>query len=223
MAGYPGFDTDGFPGADQLAWMKANTNLVWVGYYLAPAPSHANTSWMGQRAALQAAGWGLAPVYVGQEIAGPGRHLVTGAQGAIDGADAANLMTQDGFAAGSHVFLDLEDGPPYAAPRTDYVAAWAEAVSSAGFQPSIYCSHLIAADVQAALPNARIWAFRVATTSPHAVPGTTFPDPDPSGCGYAGAFAWQRDQACNLQLSGAPHAALSVDLSTALGPDPSAP
>ena len=72
---------------------------------------------MGRRAAMAAAGWGLAPIYVGQQIAGPGRHAVSGPQGAIDGAHAAALMAGEGFAAGACVYLDLEDGAPLQPPR----------------------------------------------------------------------------------------------------------
>ena len=37
MAGVARFDCFSFPGMAQMAWLKANTNLKWVGYYLAPA------------------------------------------------------------------------------------------------------------------------------------------------------------------------------------------
>jgi hypothetical protein len=67
-----------------MAWLKANTNLVWCGYYLAPAPSHHDTSWMGTRAALAAAGWGVAPVYLGQQITGPGSYNPSLQQGGTD-------------------------------------------------------------------------------------------------------------------------------------------
>jgi len=49
MAGHPGFDVSAFPGVSKMAKLKQNTNLEWCGFYLAPAPSHANTGWMGQR------------------------------------------------------------------------------------------------------------------------------------------------------------------------------
>ena len=223
MAGFAGFDTSVFLGPQQMAWLKANTNLVWCGYYLGSAPSHGDSSWTGQRAALQAAGWGIAPIYVGQQLKGPGSHVVTGAQGAIDGPDAVAMMTAEGFIAGSCVYLDLEDGAPFNAPRTDYVAAWAKAVRDGGFLPGIYCSHGIAAGVQAQERGARIWAFKVATTAQHPFPGTTFPQKDPSGCGFAGAVAWQHEQACILNLPGAPTVSPLVDLDSALNPDPGAP
>jgi hypothetical protein len=178
---------------------------------------------MGQRAALQAAGWGIAPVYVGQQINGPGRHIVNGSQGATDGADAANLMTAEGFGAGACVYLDLEDGPPFVTPRTDYVLNWVQAVTAQGFQAGVYCSHAFAVDVHTLCPAARIWAYKVGTTQPHPFPGTNFPDLPPAGCGYDGAYVWQLGQNCKLSLPAAPTTAPLVDLNSALTADPGAP
>lgn len=223
MAGYAGFDTYAFPGQDQMDWLAANTNFVWCGYYLGPAPSHGDQGWMGARAGLVASGWGLAPIFVGQELSGPGSHAVTGGQGWRDGGYAAALMADEGFAPGACVWLDLEDGPPLRAPRTDYVAAWIDAVGEAGYTPGVYGSHLIAAALHALRPQARVWAFRVNTTAPHPVPGTNFPDLHPAGSGYAGAYAWQLGQDCRLRLPGAPVAAMTVDLDSAVSRDPGAP
>lgn len=223
MPGFPGFDASDFPGTAEMAWLKSNTNLVWCGYYLGPAPSHAGTSWMGQRSALQGAGWGIAPLYVGQQIRGPGRQNVNGPQGTIDGGDAATLLTVDGFVPGTCVYLDLEDGPPFTSPRTEYVASWTDAVKAGGFQPGVYCSHGFAADVHILRPEVRVWAFKVDTTSEHPFPGTNFPDSHPAGSGYPGAFIWQLGQNCRLSLSGAPLRSLLVDLDSALTRDPGAP
>ena len=223
MAGFAGFDTSVYPGDEEMAWLKANTNLVWCGYYLGPAPSHSGTDWMGNREDLHAAGWGLAPVYVGQQIRGPGRHAVSGPQGTIDGADAVALLTSDGFAPGTTVYLDLEDGPPFVSPRTEYVVAWVNAVTAGGFQPGVYCSHVFAANVQTACPSARIWAYKVDTTDEHVFPGTNFPDPHPAGSGFSGAFIWQLGQNCRLSLPTAPGRSPLVDLDSAMTADPSAP
>jgi hypothetical protein len=222
MPGFAGLDTYAFPGDAALAWLKANSNLAWCGYYLAPAPSHQETSWMGRRAGLVATGWGIAPIYVGQQLAGPGSHIVTAAQGAIDGGHAAALMSGEGFPAGACVYLDLEDGPPFRSPRTDYVTAWAAAVGAGGYAPGVYCSHAIGEAVHALVPRARAWAFKVATTAPHPFPGTNFPDPPPAGCGYTGAYMWQLGQSCRIALGTAP-GSLEVDLSSAVAPDPGAP
>src|ERR1700691_4592878 len=74
MPGIPAFDRSDYPGDDVMTWLRAHTNLQWCGYYFAPAPSHGDTSWMARRSALVAAGWGIAPIYVGQQITGPGSH-----------------------------------------------------------------------------------------------------------------------------------------------------
>ena len=61
MPNYAGFDTDIFPCMEQMAWLKAHTNFSWCGYYLAPAPSHPDPSWMGQRQALLTQGLRILP------------------------------------------------------------------------------------------------------------------------------------------------------------------
>jgi hypothetical protein len=223
MPGFPGFDTSEFPGIAEMAWLKANTNLQWCGYYLGPAPSHTSTSWMGQRATLQSSGWGVAPVYVGQQIGGPGRHNVSAAQGAVDGQDAVRLLLADQFTAGTCVYLDLEDGPPFMAPRTAYVAAWVTAVAAAGFQAGVYCSHSFAADVHTLCPSARLWVFKVDTTQEHPFPGVNFPDLHPAGSGYPGAFVWQLGQNCRLNLPGAALRSPLVDLDSSMTADPGTP
>lgn len=218
-----GFDTSHYPGDSQMAWLKANTNLAWCGFYLAPAPSHSDTGWMNTRATLVAQGWGLAPVYLGQQTAGPGSHIITAAQGSLDGANAAQLAGQAGFAKGSYVYLDVEDGSAPTAASQAYIKAWAQALAQQGYSVGIYCSHVIAANLfsllQALELNAtpRIWAYKVSTTATHAYTGSTatFPTPDPAGSGYASASIWQREQNCTLSLPGAPVTAMTVDLNTA--------
>lgn len=223
MAGFPGFDVSACPSDAELAWLKTNTNAAWCGYYLAPAPSHQDTSWMGKRAAIAARGYGIAPIYVGQQVTGPGSQNPSLAQGTADGDDAGNLMIKEAFVQGSCVYLDLENGPPLPRQLSDYVAGWCDAVSARGFQPGLYCSHDFAAEIHQLRSRARIWAFKVTTVTPHPFPGTNLPTLDPAGCSYAGAYAWQLGQNCQLTLPGAPLAAITIDLSVAVTADPGAP
>ena len=222
MPGFAGFDRSEYPGDAVMAWLKANTNLVWCGYYLGPAPSHGGTSWMTTRAKLQAAGWGIAPIYVGQQVIGPGSHNSSSATGVADGNDAVSLMAAEGFAPGSCVYLDLENGPPFTDPQRDYVGSWCDAVESGGYQPGVYCSHSFAIDVHNLRPNSRIWAFKVATTASHPVPAP-YPDPNPIGSGYAGAFIWQLGQNCIISVPPANGSKLDVDLDSAVVQDPGVP
>jgi len=108
---FAGFDRDIYPGDTVMAAIIQKTNLRWCGFFLAPAPCHTDTSWMTKRAFLQGLGWGLAPLYVGQQLDGPGSHNVTAAQGAIDGQNAATLAAQAGFPNGSIIFLAIQQDP----------------------------------------------------------------------------------------------------------------
>jgi hypothetical protein len=211
-----GFDTDIFPGVPLMGQIKASTNLEFVGFYLAPAPSHGDASWMAHRGDLAAQGWGFLPVYVGQETVGPGRHNVCGPQGTIDGAEAVTLMRSAGFPAGSYVYLDLENGPPFTAAEAQYVEAWVKLVEGGGYKAGIYGSHLYAAELAALAPSARIWTVRTATVDRHQVPGRIFTGRDPADSGFPGAFACQFDQSAVLTAFG-----LEVDLDSALSADPS--
>ena len=222
MPGFAGFDRSDYPGDSVVNWLKANTNLVWCGYYLAPAPSHGSTTWMNSRAALAAAGWGVAPIFVGQQVTGPGSKNPSASTGVTDGNQTVSLMGGEGFASGSCVYLDLENGPPLTDLQQDYVANWCDTVQSGGYQPGVYCSHLLALDVHTLRSACRIWAFKVQTSQSHPVPAP-FPDPNPSGCGYIGAFAWQLGQNCIITVPPANLSSLDVDLNSAIVQDPGAP
>lgn len=222
MPGFAGFDRSDYPSDAVMNWLKANTNMGWCGYYLAPAPSHVSTTWMTKRAALKAAGWGLAPIFVGQQVTGPGSQNPSAATGIADGNQTVSLMRAEGFESGSCVYLDLENGPPLTDLQRDYIANWSDTVQSGGYQPGVYCSHLLALDVHTLRSACRIWAFRVQTNQSHPVPAP-FPDPNPSGCGYVGAFAWQLGQNCIITVPPASLSSLDVDLSSAIVQDPGAP
>lgn len=215
---YAGFDCYTPPDPAKRAWLKAHTNLTWMGFYLAPAPSHPRTDWMLMRQTLVDEGWGLAPLYLGQELDGPGSHMVSPARGALDGDDAVALMTRAGFPRGSFVYLDIEVPGPMALP---YLTGWARMVRAGGYGVGVYCGHGFAGQARAAVVAAiggvvRVWAYHIGLIDGDgAMP--RFATDAPAGCGDAEAFAWQYDQNRTL-LPG-----LTADLSTALSPDPSAP
>jgi hypothetical protein len=220
MPAFAGFDTAIYPGDAAIKYLIQNTNLVWCGYYLAPAPSHPGTTWMGKRTTLQQLGYGLAPVYVGQQVTGPGSKSPSAEQGPIDGANAAALMASEGFAPGSFVYLDIENGPPLTQPQQDYIKTWSAAVAAGGFGPGIYCSHQLAAEVHNLVPQARLWVFNVTTTTAHMVPNPC-PNPHPALSGYLAAYAWQLGQNCIVATAAG--AKLTVDLDSAITADPGAP
>lgn len=64
---YPGFDLAVYPGDAALrAWATPASPYAWVGFYLS-APCHRDVSFGGRRAAVSAAGYGVAVLYVGQQ------------------------------------------------------------------------------------------------------------------------------------------------------------
>ena len=221
MTAFAGFDRSDYPGRAVMDWLKANTNLRICGFYLGPAPSHPNTSWM-DAPDEDFDGWGFLPIYVGEQVTGPGARNVTGAQGAIDGADACKLMAAAGWGVGGRVYLDIENGPPLWTAQREYIGAWADAVTAAGYKPGIYCSFLMAAQIKALRPDVSIWVFHVPTVQPHAVAGSTFPAPDPSTSGFGSADAWQYADEARIACAAAPGGVLEVDLNTANSADPSA-
>jgi hypothetical protein len=223
VPGFAGFDRSDYPGDAVVDWLKANSNLVWCGYYLGPAPSHPGTTWMGARERLETGGWGLAPIYVGQQVTGKGSMNPSTATGVTDGQQAATLMRTEGFTPGSYVYLDVENGPPLTPAQQDYVASWCDTITTTTeYRAGIYCSHALALAIHTLRSSCRIWAFMVQTTQPHPVPNP-FPDPNPSGCGYIGAFAWQLGQSCLIRVPPASLSSLDVDLSSAITIDPGAP
>ncbi|RQP21902.1 glycoside hydrolase domain-containing protein [Piscinibacter terrae] len=228
MTYYAGVDTDIFPGDERLDWLKANTNLSWCAYYLAPAPSHADTSWMGRRPALCGQGWNLVPVYVGQQTTGPGSHEVDASHGQADGAQAASLAQAEQFPPRSAIFLDWEDGSSPQPGSLAYIGAWVQAVIEGGFQPGLYCSHARAAEMAAyaatldPAPQLRIWVWRVSTSTPHVYAGDIrqLAPADPAESGYPSAVLWQFEQDCELSLPGSPCDGMEVDLSWSAAADP---
>lgn len=237
MAFHAGFDILQYPGT-AMDWLKANTNLVWCGYYLAPAPNRPTSGWMGTLGAIRQK-WGVLPIYVGQQdpSTGSGSHVPSGiltkAQGAIDGTAACRLAAGEGFARGSFVYLDWESGSLSAAGSTDYIAAWISTVAADGrAQPGIYCSHVIAQNIASLIramnpaPNVRFFCWKVSNASAHPFAGNiaSLPEIDPTGCGFAGAQSWQREQNAVVTFpNGAPVHSLTMDFSTSSLADPGLP
>ena len=219
---FAGFDSLSYPKDPVMAWLKANTNFSFVGFYLAPAPSRPDSDWMDRRSTLSAQGWGFAPVYVGQQEPNqPGSHILTPQQGEIDARDAAGLMTTAGFPAGSVVYLDIEQGGALSPATSAYVKAWVETLAGLkSFTPGVYCSHSTAATLVKAVGVVRIWTWNLIDLAPQS---PTFPTADPSGSGVAQAVLWQHAQNKSIAFTGGPVKSLAIDLDCASVPDPSQP
>jgi hypothetical protein len=225
LVAFAGFDISEYPGDDMMAWLKANTNLSFCGFYLAPAACHRDASWMDKRSTLAAQGWGFAAVYLGQQE--PGHNCsaneLTPVKAQEDGQNAADLMQQAGFPTGSVVYLDIETGGPPSAATAAYFQAWVDAVTNDGtYRPGVYCSHSTAAYLLAtrAVP---VWTWNIAKPAPPADYATPYWINDPARSGVGTASIWQYAQNVPVSFDGAPTKDLVADFDYGASADPSAP
>lgn len=210
---HPGFDTAIYPGdAAMRAWRAPASPYEWVGYYL-PAPCHHDTTWSGRRSFLRSLGWGTAVLYVGQQTwegvpVGPrlapamqratqsvscSRTLLSGAQGTIEGIDAAAKTANEGFPAGTVIYLDIEYMSTIPQSMRDYYRSWVAGVIADGrYVPGIYVHRTNAVTVHddvlaelAAQHSTRTPRFWIAGGSGFAL------DRAPTAVGHAFANMWQ--------------------------------
>jgi hypothetical protein len=220
MTFFLGFDTSIYPGDNAMQTLRAQALMAFTGFYLAPAPSHPNASWMQKRAFLHGLGYGFAPVYLGQQAAtGPGSHNLSAQQGTIDGRNAAQLAATAGFPAQSVLYLDIETGPPMSPNYLAYYSAWVQAVVDSGFTPGAYCSHLLVNQVHQRDPRAVIWTFKLQVPNGHHF-APPLPVPNPALPDAPNATVLQYAQNCPLTVGGL---TLNVDLDSSLVADPSQP
>jgi hypothetical protein len=217
---YRGFDTSSYPGDEVMAALRPYFD--WCGFYLR-GPSHPDQSWTAKLSFLKGLGYGTAPIFVAQETVGPGSHVVTQAQGVLDGMQLRDRLIAAGYPMGSFPFWDLENGAPFSQPEQAYIKAGLERSVGAGFGKGVYASHVLMPQVMLENPGVRPWAFRVNTLSPSTspLPVDDLP-PDLSGCEVAGAVMWQYRQNVTIEVPGG-LGPLVVDLDASTIPDPSAP
>ncbi|MCK9689267.1 glycoside hydrolase domain-containing protein [Scleromatobacter humisilvae] len=226
-----GIDRDVMPSPAQLdALRSANSSVSWCGYYLAPAPRHSDTSWMGNRANLRANTWNPVPIFLPTP---PATVVHTGGAGGSSGAAEAtlalHLASGDGFPGGTYLYLDLESGDALSSDGEDYVEQWVQTLTNAGYNAGVYCSYLLAPQIAKVVdqlkptPNVRIWAFRVMTTASH----TLQPDldeivaRDPAGSHAPQATLWQFEQNAVISAPGTAIDGLDLDVSFSNVQDPS--
>lgn len=231
---YPGFDTWRYPGdAAMAAWREASP-YRWVGYYL-PAPCHRDSSWVGRRETLTRMDWGLAVLYVGQQVfegepppeaGAPGvvcsRTLLTENQGRRDAADAVARAEAEGFPAGATLFLDVERTSIVPPALTVYVRTWIGAVLEDGrYRPGMYV-HRLNADVLFAQAVASYRAAGRTDTPPFWVAGAGgfALDRPPEAVGVPYAVIWQGALDVSRTWGGV---TLTVDENVALRPSQGSP
>ncbi len=184
---YLGFDVSSYPGDATMAWMWGHGFRV-TGFYLNHARGGEDPSWVSRRAVLAHAGWGLAPLYLGWQMVDNHGHRLSAptdpqSTAVTDAAEAIALMGKAGFEPGSTLYFDIEDGTPPSGTYEQYLLAWVDALSGAGFVPAVYCSHLCNAWAESQdLPH---WCFHLVSTLPGPYDPGSLPQPaiDPGSMG----------------------------------------
>jgi Rv2525c-like, glycoside hydrolase-like domain len=201
---YLGFDANEYPGDDALPILRKTFSFV--GYWLSPAPGEKSTTWLGKRAVLQSNGFGYVALWTGRDS----RHLKPGSdaqeKGRADARDAARAARQEGFPAGTVIFLDIEEGGRLRPAYHEYVNAWIDTLAEERFRAGVYCSGMpsdegggvvitSAQDLQDQLGGRQL-SFWIYNDACPPAPGCTFPEapPAPAKGGFAGAAVWQYAQ-----------------------------
>lgn len=252
-ATYLGFDSNDYPGDAEIP-LLAKT-FKFSGYWLnAPPgeePGEAVNGWKGKRKILLKTGLGFLVLFNGRwerELENE-NHAVS--LGKSDAKAAVEAATAEGFARGTVIFLDQEEGGSMSDDQMAYLLAWFDAVKSSGFYAGIYCSGMpadeggghftITANFIREHDEKRHVEFFVYNDACPPAPGCVYGQhaPAPSGSGVAFASIWQYAQSpqrmqftkkCRetygLEGNCYPPAAggagqILLDLDSATSPDPS--
>ena len=246
---YLGFDRNEYPGDGNLAALRRT--FSYTGYWLNNPPRARTNTWLGNRKAVEAAGFGFLILFNGRLDTDLKKAPDPSTLGKSDAVEAAATARQDGFPVGAVIFLDQEEGGRMLPEQRAYIHAWVDGVNASGFHAGIYCPGIAApagngvavATAEDIQQNAgeRKMVFWVANDACPPSPGCAFPKqaPPPTLSGVPFADVWQfaqspkrRDVAAGCPPNYDPDGScyppgvarethLFVDLNTASSNDPS--
>jgi hypothetical protein len=203
-ASYLGFDLNDYPGDDGLPVLRKT--FAFTGYWLNAPPGEKHTNWLGKRARVQSAGFGFVVLFNGRLSHNLKSSEDAKRKGTLDGENAGRLAHQEGFPAGSVIFLDIEEGGRLTDAYHDYVNTWVDAVTKLDFRSGAYCSGMpindgggktitTVQDLHDHLAGRKLvlWVFNDACPPS---PGCVFPQtpPAPAQSGISDAALWQISQ-----------------------------
>ena len=242
---YLGFDRNGYPGDANLKTLRQT--FAYSGYWLNNPPGAKSNSWVGHRAAVEAAGFGFLVLFNGRLFAELKSEANARRMGKSDGLMAVSSAQREGFPRGIIIFLDQEQGGRMLPEQKAYIYAWVDAIVAAGFRAGIYCSgttspdeqHVVTAqDIRQTAGSRQITYWAINDGCPSS-PGCSFPQrpPGPSKSGVDFAEVWQFAQSPRTDLArlctnynadgncyppgSSASQGLHVDLNSSNSPDPS--
>ena len=136
-----GFDRNEYPGDAALPLLRKSFSFA--SYWLSPPPGEKTNSWIGKRSAMQAQGFGFLLLYQGRTSGQLPYKKDSIEAGVADAHAAAAAARREGFAEGSVIFLDVEEGGRFFDGYHAYLRSWAESLTKEKFRPGIYCSGIV--------------------------------------------------------------------------------
>ncbi len=198
---YLGFDRNMYPGDSSLPILRKS--FAFISYWLSPPPGERRNTWKGKRELLVSHGFGFLVLYRGPDSGELKSETDARVKGNKDAGEAAAAAKEEGFAAGTIIFLDIEEGGRLPATYHAYLRAWMDELKRASFTAGVYCSGIpvkeepgvsitTADDISSHAPSHEIviWAYNDACPPS---PGCAFPvnPPAPSASGISYAAVWQ--------------------------------
>ena len=177
--------------------------FAFTGYWLGRPPGEKSNSWKGKREFLRSLGYGFLALYLGPDSSKLKSAPAAEKRGTEEARAAGESASAEGFAAGSIIFLDIEEGGRLTPNYHAYLKAWSEGLRRAGFRPGAYCSGMPVNEGQGVVittaeditkdsktPGFTFWIYN--DQCPPS-PGCSFPaePPDPAKSGVADAAVWQ--------------------------------
>lgn len=245
---YLGFDRNIYPGDTSLPTLRKI--FAFTGYWLSPPPGEKTNTWKGKRELLLSYGFGFLALYRGRDSTELKNEADAREKGTQDSRDAAATAKEEGFAAGTIIFLDIEEGGRLPATYHVYLRAWSEELAHASFVAGVYCSGIpvkegrgatitTAEDIHSHASSNELVTWTYNDACPPS-PGCAFPEnpPAPLASGISYAAVWQFAQSprrkeftarcpakyardSNCYASGDSAHAWFLDVNTATSADPS--
>jgi hypothetical protein len=243
---YFGFDRNDYPGDNLLPAL--HRSFAYAGYWLNNPPGASSNGWVGKRAILKANGFGFMILFNGR-VDAQLKGKDAAALGRADAADAISAAKKEGFAPGTILFLDQEEGGRLLPEQSAYLFAWVEAIRASRYKPGVYCSGILVPDGSSTISTARDilshegtrpLALWVANDECPPAPGCVLPKKPlaAASSGVKEALVWQYAQSPRRQFAhqcaatyaadsncyapGAPHGPQTfLDLNVSSSPDPS--
>lgn len=241
-----GFDRNEYPGDAAMPVLRKSFSFT--GYWLTPPPNTSQNTWTGKRKILEELGFGFVLLARGRAAS----TIQTNAQarGIADAREAAQNAKHEGFAMGSVVFLDVEEGGRLPLQFHAYLRSWVVELARLGFRPGVYCSGmpvndgngrtiLASDDIRAHLGerNVVFWVLNDTCPPSRGCTAVGLLEPKKSGVQYAtvwqfvrspkseetaiGCAGYANDENCYAPLDTAHR--WHLDLNVAGSNDPSAP